>query len=155
MFDYLGCMWSCFFTWFVFMHIVVIQYILTWSIGALCYAEIGTVIPRNGAEIAYMKEGIVKQKYFSVIFKYIFQTFFFIKFSPSLKFKLSISIGIGSVHERTGDILAYLYNWTCALILKPAAVAILTLTFSQYFLSGILNGKRIIFSSTFWRIQCI
>ncbi len=66
------------------------------------------MIPRNGAEIAYMKEGI------------------------------------GSVHERTGEILAYLFNWTCALILKPAALAILTLTFSQYFLSGIMNGKRII-----------
>ncbi|CAF4383516.1 unnamed protein product, partial [Adineta steineri] len=28
-------------------------------LGALCYSEIGTVIPRNGAEIAYMKEGVV------------------------------------------------------------------------------------------------
>ncbi|CAF4021696.1 unnamed protein product [Rotaria sordida] len=71
-------------------------------LGALCYAEIGTVIPRNGAEIAYMKEGI------------------------------------GSVHERIGEISAYLFNWTSALILKPASIAILTLTFSQYFLSGIL-----------------
>ncbi|CAF4558375.1 unnamed protein product [Rotaria sp. Silwood1] len=70
-------------------------------LGALCYAEIGAVIPRNGAEIAYMKEGI------------------------------------GSIHERIGEILAYLFNWTSTLILKPASIAVLTLTFSQYFLSGI------------------
>ncbi|CAF4190769.1 unnamed protein product [Rotaria socialis] len=70
-------------------------------LGALCYAEIGALIPRNGAEIAYMKEGI------------------------------------GSVHERVGEILAYLFVWTSACILKPASIAVLTLTFSQYFLSGI------------------
>jgi L-type amino acid transporter 10 len=74
-------------------------------IGALCYAEIGGLIPRNGAEIAYMKEGI------------------------------------GSVHERIGEILAYLFVWTSAFILKPASIAVLTLTFSQYFLSGIFLGK--------------
>ncbi|CAF2801060.1 unnamed protein product [Rotaria sp. Silwood2] len=74
-------------------------------LGALCYAEIGTVIPRNGAEIAYLKEGI------------------------------------GSVHERTGDILAYLFNWTNAFILRPASIAVLTLTFSEYFLAGIMDGK--------------
>jgi amino acid transporter len=30
--------------------------------GALCFAEIGTVIPRNGAEIPYLKEGIIHKK---------------------------------------------------------------------------------------------
>ncbi|CAF3120388.1 unnamed protein product [Rotaria sp. Silwood2] len=77
-------------------------------LGALCYAEIGTVIPRNGAEIAYMKEGI------------------------------------GSVHERIGEILAYLFNWTSALILKPSSVAILALTFSQYFLSDCSPSEELI-----------
>ncbi|CAF0835435.1 unnamed protein product [Rotaria sordida] len=72
-------------------------------LGALCYAEIGTVIPRNGAEVAYLKEGI------------------------------------GSVHERTGDVLAYLFNWTNAIILRPASLAVLTLTFSEYFLAGIMD----------------
>ncbi|CAF2748686.1 unnamed protein product [Rotaria sp. Silwood2] len=28
-------------------------------LGALCFAEIGAVIPRNGAEVAYLKEGIL------------------------------------------------------------------------------------------------
>ncbi|CAF4864026.1 unnamed protein product [Rotaria sp. Silwood1] len=72
-------------------------------IGALCYAEIGTVIPRNGAEVAYIKEGI------------------------------------GSIHERTGDILAYLFSWASIFILRPSSNAVLTLTFSQYFWSGILQ----------------
>ncbi|CAF3536823.1 unnamed protein product [Rotaria sp. Silwood2] len=72
-------------------------------LGALCFAEIGTIIPRSGAELAYMKEGI------------------------------------GSVHERTGDILAYLFNWTNTLILKPASAAVLTMSFAEYFLSGIMD----------------
>jgi amino acid transporter len=104
MFDYLGWMWSSFATWFVFFmldsHLSHI-----YCIGALCYAEIGTVIPRSGGEIAYMQAGI------------------------------------GSVHQQTGAVLAYLYNWASAFILRPSSIAILALTFSQYILSGIMNGK--------------
>jgi len=74
-------------------------------LGALCYAEIGTVIPRSGAEAAYLKEGI------------------------------------GSIHKRTGDILAYLLIWTTIFVSKPSSIAILTLTFSRYFLSGIMDGN--------------
>ncbi|CAF2958561.1 unnamed protein product [Rotaria sp. Silwood2] len=32
-------------------------------LGTLCYAEIGTVIPRNGAEVAYLKEGTTKKSF--------------------------------------------------------------------------------------------
>ena len=51
------------------------------------------------------------------------------------------SLGIGSLHERTGDILGYLFSWTNTLILKPTSIAVLSLTFSQYFLSGIMDGR--------------
>ncbi|CAF0938792.1 unnamed protein product [Adineta ricciae] len=73
-------------------------------LGALCYAEIGTVIPLSGAELAYMKEGI------------------------------------GSVHARTGDVLAFVFSWANTFIILPSTAAILTLTFSTYFLSGIMDN---------------
>jgi len=50
-------------------------------------------------------------------------------------------IGIGSVHGPTGDTLAYLFVWTSTFIIKPSSIAVITLTFSQYFLSGIMNSK--------------
>ena len=50
-------------------------------------------------------------------------------------------LGIGSAHQRTGDILAYLYVWTETLIVRPATVAVLGLIFAEYFLSGIMRGK--------------
>jgi hypothetical protein len=49
--------------------------------------------------------------------------------------------GIGSVHKRTGDVLAFIFNWSTVFILQPAAIAILALTFSQYLLSGIMTGS--------------
>lgn len=49
--------------------------------------------------------------------------------------------GIGSIHQRTGDILSYLTSWTNTFILRPSSIAVLTLTFSQYFLSGFMDGK--------------
>lgn len=52
-------------------------------------------------------------------------------------------LGIGSVHARTGDVLAYLFTWTITFVLKPTGIAVLTLTFAQYFLSGVMDGEWI------------
>ncbi|UJR18649.1 hypothetical protein I4U23_005557 [Adineta vaga] len=73
-------------------------------LGALCYAEIGIIIPLSGSELVYMKEGI------------------------------------GSVHARTGDMLAFVVSWAKTFILQPSSTAILALTFSSYFLSGIMDN---------------
>jgi hypothetical protein len=54
-----------------------------------------------------------------------------------------LSTGIGSVHKRTGDVLAYLYTWTTTFIVKPAVIAVVTLTACQYFLSGVMDSKLI------------
>ena len=117
--DYIGI---DFFTWYVLLYCIHLRDNLISSTGALCYAEIGTIIPRNGAEVVYMKEGMLTENEMV---------------APTTDFK----IGIGSVHARTGDILAYLYVWTSTFIIKPATVTVLSLIFSQYFLSGIMGSK--------------
>ncbi|CAF4100214.1 unnamed protein product [Rotaria socialis] len=70
-------------------------------LGALCYAEIGTILPLSGSEL---------------------------------------NLGIGSVHARTGDVLAFVFNWANTFILQPSTIAILSLTFSTYFLSGVMDS---------------
>ncbi|CAF4051728.1 unnamed protein product, partial [Rotaria sordida] len=57
-----------------------------------------------------------------------------------ISFILGMIIGIGLVHLRTGDILAFIFNWANTFILEPSSVAILSLTFATYFLSGIMDS---------------
>ena len=111
-----------FFTWYVLLYCIRLRDNLISSTRALCYAEIGTVIPRSGGPVAYMKEGMLTENEI---------------FVPTTDFK----IGIGSVHARTRDLLVYLYVWTSTFIIKLASVAVLSLTFPQYFLSGIMGSK--------------
>ncbi|KAM4602929.1 b(0,+)-type amino acid transporter 1 [Polymixia lowei] len=59
------------------------------TLGALCYAELGTMIPKSGGEYPYLKEAF-------------------------------------------GSIVAYLYSWTTAIVLKPSSFAIMTLSFAEY-----------------------
>ena len=52
--------------------------------GALCYAELGTMITKSGGEYSYLMEGF-------------------------------------------GPVVAYLYSWTTAIVLKPSSFAIISL----------------------------
>ena len=51
-------------------------------------------------------------------------------------------LGIGSVHARTGAVLAFLCNWAGTFILKPSGAAVVVLAGTRYILSGVLDGKE-------------
>jgi hypothetical protein len=57
----LGCIWISSFTWYVWEYSIALKENIISIVGALCYAEIGTIIPRNGAEVVYMKEGMLQE----------------------------------------------------------------------------------------------
>ncbi|CAM4988145.1 unnamed protein product, partial [Rotaria socialis] len=61
-------------------------------------------------------------------------------FSRKVYHQLISTLGIGSAHARTGDILAFIVNWANTFILLPSSTAILALTFGTYFLSGVTNS---------------
>ena len=69
--------------------------------GALCYAEVGTMIPKSGGEFPILLEAF-------------------------------------------GPIPAFLFVWTSSIVLKPSSLAILSLTFAQYFLAALTDGKDIV-----------
>ena len=69
------------------------------TIGALCYAELGTSIPESGGDYAYIKSGF-------------------------------------------GSMLSFVYLWLNVIILKPAAQAIISLTFA-YYLIGTFTATKI------------
>lgn len=64
--------------------------------GALAFAELGTVVPKSGAEYSY----------------------FGAAYSP--------------LHKFFGPLPSFLYIWVVVLILRPAEVAIVVLTFAEY-----------------------
>ncbi len=63
----LGFIRDDFFTGYVLSYCICIIDSLVSFVGALCYAEIGTVIPRNGAEVVYLKEGILTKNHFHMM----------------------------------------------------------------------------------------
>lgn len=65
-------------------------------LGALCFAELGTVIPRSGAEYAYLIESM------------------------------------GKSHKFWGPIPAFVCAWVYIMVLRPAEIAVIVLTFAEY-----------------------
>uniref|UniRef100_A0A1B6FK86 b(0,+)-type amino acid transporter 1 n=1 Tax=Cuerna arida TaxID=1464854 RepID=A0A1B6FK86_9HEMI len=73
-------------------------------LGALAFAELGTVVPQSGAEYSYFRAA----------------------FSP--------------LHKFFGPLPSFLYVWVVVLILRPAEVAIIVLTFAEYIYSPIASA---------------
>ncbi|XP_049299520.1 b(0,+)-type amino acid transporter 1-like [Anopheles funestus] len=65
-------------------------------IGALCFAELGTVVPRSGAEYAYLIEAFKKS------------------------------------HSFWGPLPSFICAWVYVMILRPAEIAVIILTFAEY-----------------------
>lgn len=65
-------------------------------LGALCFAELGTVVPRSGAEYAYLLE----------CFK--------------------------GMHKFWGPLPAFVCSWVYVVVLRPAEIAVIVLTFAEY-----------------------
>lgn len=65
-------------------------------LGALCFAELGTVIPRSGGEYAFLLESFSK------------------------------------LHPFWGPLPAFICSWVYVVVLRPAAIAVVILTFAEY-----------------------
>lgn len=72
-------------------------------LGAMIYAELGTVVPRCGAEYAYFMESF------------------------------------GPMHKFWGRLPAFLYSFIMIAIVRPAEVAVIILTFSEYVCQPVLD----------------
>ncbi|XP_065569910.1 b(0,+)-type amino acid transporter 1-like isoform X6 [Artemia franciscana] len=84
-------------------------------LGALCYCELGTLVPKSGAEYIYLLEA----------------------FKPRPK-KDNLTFG-GKLKDFFGPLPSFLFAWVTVLLLKPSSYAILTLSFSTYTLSPIFT----------------
>jgi L-type amino acid transporter 9 len=69
----------------------------------LAFAELGTVIPRSGAEYAYFMDSF------------------------------------GPLHKFWGHLPSFIYSWVMIIVIKPAEVAVIILTFSEYLCQPILD----------------
>lgn len=80
---------------YTFLTCVSSSHYISYS-GALCFAELGTVIPRSGGEYAFLLESFSK------------------------------------LHPFWGPLPAFICSWLYVVVLRPAAMAVVILTFAEY-----------------------
>lgn len=93
------------------------KYILTFFAGALAFAELGTVVPRSGAEYAYFTEAF------------------------------------SELHPFWGPLPSFICAWVFVLILRPAEVAVIILTFSEYMIQPFAPYLVNIPEDTMWQAK--
>lgn len=79
-------------------------------IGALCYAELGTTIPKSGGDYVYIYE--------------VRKTFNRVEYG-------SRHIDIDSL-QAFGPLISFLFLWMALMIINPTSNAIIALTFANY-----------------------
>lgn len=72
-------------------------------LGALCFAELGTIVPRSGAEYAYLIEAFKK------------------------------------THKFWGPLPSFICAWVYVVVLRPAEIAVIILTFAEYSILPFIN----------------
>lgn len=72
-------------------------------LGALCFAELGTIVPRSGAEYAYLIEAFKKS------------------------------------HRYWGPLPSFICAWVYVVVLRPAEIAVIILTFAEYSILPFIN----------------
>ncbi|XP_044734569.1 b(0,+)-type amino acid transporter 1-like [Chrysoperla carnea] len=97
--SYSGSVGMCTVVWFVCGVISLI--------GALAFAELGTVVPRSGAEYAYFTESF------------------------------------NNLHPFWGPLPAFICSWVYVVVLRPAEVAVITLTFAEYICQPVIDHYHI------------
>lgn len=73
-------------------------------LGALCFAELGTIVPRSGAEYAYLIEAFAKTNKF------------------------------------WGPLPSFVCAWVYVMVLRPAEIAVIILTFAEYSIQPFHNA---------------
>ncbi|KAK2725332.1 hypothetical protein QYM36_001697, partial [Artemia franciscana] len=85
-------------------------------LGSLAYCELGTLIPKSGAEYIYFREA----------------------FTPSIEGK---SKGIKDTLKLFfGPLPAFLFGWVSVLLLRPSSFAIISLSFASYVVTPLLTA---------------